>query len=173
MALAALNTQQDVAIKILVVEDDVDLREALSDTLQLADYDVIAADCAEEALKQLALHDDVAMIVSDVNMGAMSGHDLLLEVKQQHPQIPMLLITAYASISQSVDAMREGAVDYLVKPFAFIELQARVEALSRRVQKGFSEQSQLNVADLIVDLLSRKVLEQNKVLVYSLENLDC
>ncbi|RZA06849.1 MAG: sigma-54-dependent Fis family transcriptional regulator, partial [Moraxellaceae bacterium] len=116
------------AIKILVVEDDTNLREALSDTLQLADYDVIAANSAEDALKKLAEYDDLRMIISDVNMGAMSGHDLLREVKANYPHIPMMLITAYASISQSVDAIKNGAVDYLVKPFApnvLVETMAR------------------------------------------------
>jgi two-component system response regulator FlrC len=70
------------------------------------------------------------MIVSDVNMGGMSGHELLREVKQHHPQIPMMLITAYASISESVEAMKQGAVDYLVKPFA---PQTLVETVARHV----------------------------------------
>lgn len=106
------------AIKILVVEDDSNLREALTDTLQLANYSVVAASSAEEALKKLMEYDDFRMIISDVNMGVMSGHDLLREVKANYPHIPMMLITAYASISQSVDAIKNGAVDYLVKPFA-------------------------------------------------------
>lgn len=105
-------------IKILVVEDDNNLREALIDTLQLAHYQVVEAGSAEDALKKLADHGDLRMIISDVNMGAMSGHDLLREVKANYPHIPMMLITAYASISQSVDAIKNGAVDYLVKPFA-------------------------------------------------------
>lgn len=108
----------DDAIKILVVEDDNNLREALADTLQLAKYHVISAKSAEEALQKLAQDNDLRMIISDVNMGAMSGHDLLREVKANYPHIPMMLITAYASISQSVDAIKNGAVDYLVKPFA-------------------------------------------------------
>ncbi len=106
------------AIKILVVEDDTNLREALADTLQLARYHVVTAKSAEEALQKLTQDENVRMIISDVNMGAMSGHDLLLEVKAKYPHIPMILITAYASISQSVDAIKNGAVDYLVKPFA-------------------------------------------------------
>ena len=133
MALSSLavnhsSTFAEDAIKILVVEDDSNLREALSDTLQLADYSVVAANNAEDALKKLAEHDDLRMIISDVNMGAMSGHDLLREVKANYPHIPMMLITAYASISQSVDAIKNGAVDYLVKPFApnvLVETMAR------------------------------------------------
>src|SRR3954469_5991138 len=128
LAIIHVSTVAEDAIKILVVEDDTNLREALSDTLQLADYAVIAATSAEDALKKLAEHDDLRMIISDVNMGAMSGHDLLREVKANYPHIPMMLITAYASISQSVDAIKNGAVDYLVKPFApnvLVETMAR------------------------------------------------
>ena len=133
MASAAIKEEMDAAVKVLVVENDNDLREALCDTLQLVDYEVVAANCAEEAVKLLALHTDIRMVVSDVNMGAMSGHDLLREVRQRYPHIPMLLITAYASISQSVEAMREGAVDYLVKPFEPAVLQ---ETVARYVGAG-------------------------------------
>lgn len=130
MALALKSNEFDQAIKVLVVEDDDNLREALTDTLQLAEYGVIAVDSAEEALKQLALGQDIRMIVSDVNMGGMSGHDLLKQVKQDYPQIPLMLITAYASIKESVDAMKQGAVDYLVKPFA---PQTLVETVARHL----------------------------------------
>lgn len=130
MSLAAKQKVLLDVIKVLVVEDDDNLREALYDTLQLADYEVLLANSGEEALKQLATHHDIRMIVSDVNMGAMSGHDLLRIVKKDYPQIPMLLITAYASISESVDAMKQGAVDYLVKPFA---PQTLVDAVGRQV----------------------------------------
>ena len=100
MALALQQASFESAIKVLVVEDDNNLREALTDTLQLADYSVVAVNSAEEAIKQLADYNDIRMIVSDVNMGAMSGHDLLKIVKKEYPQIPMMLITAYASISE-------------------------------------------------------------------------
>lgn len=115
-------------VKIMVVEDDPNLREAIVDTLQLAQFNVVEADCAERALEVLDTSSDIAMIVSDVNMGAMSGHDLLQQVKLNYAHIPVLLITAYASISESVKAMREGAVDYLVKPF---EPTALVDTVKR------------------------------------------
>ena len=121
---AALLAQQPANIesiitppKIMVVEDDLDLREALCDTLSLAHFDVVQASCAEQALELMAQHADLALVVSDVNMGKLSGHDLLRIVRKEFAHIPVLLITAYASISESVQAMREGAVDYLVKPF--------------------------------------------------------
>lgn len=103
--------------KILVVEDDLNLREALVDTLELENFRVLSADSAEKALIIIDSNADIDLIVSDVNMGEMSGHDLLKEVKSRYAHIQLLLITAYASISESVKAIREGAVDYLVKPF--------------------------------------------------------
>lgn len=130
MALALKNDDIAVGAKVLVVEDDNSLREALCDTLQLAEYGVVAVASAEDALRQLAVQNDIQMIVSDVNMGGMSGHELLKIVKQEYPQIPLLLITAYASIKESVDAMKQGAVDYLVKPFA---PQTLVETLARHM----------------------------------------
>lgn len=103
--------------KILVVEDDPDLREALIDTITLEKMSVTEASSAEQAISLLETERDFDLIISDVNMGKLSGHDLLCHVKSSSPHIPVLLITAYASISESVQAMKEGAVDYLVKPF--------------------------------------------------------
>lgn len=114
--------------RVLVVEDDPDLREALVDTLMLADYEIGEASSAEEALLNLKKDANYALIVSDVNMGHLSGYDLLRQVRSDYPHIPMVLITAYASISDSVAAIKEGAVDYLVKPFepdALLDVVAR------------------------------------------------
>ncbi len=112
-----MNTQATLSHKIMVVEDDLDLREALCDTLSLANFEVVQANSAEQALELIPQHPDLALVVSDVNMGKLSGHDLLRIIKKEFAHVPVLLITAYASISESVLAMREGAVDYLVKPF--------------------------------------------------------
>jgi len=102
--------------RLLIAEDDWDLREALVETLDYAGFDVLAAESAEQALVLLA-SEPVDMVISDVNMGAMDGHELLCRIRAEFPLIPVLLITAYGSIGQSVEAMRNGAVDYLVKPF--------------------------------------------------------
>jgi two-component system response regulator FlrC len=101
---------------ILVVEDDKQLREALTDTLELAGCTVLQADSGEAAIDVLVT-EMADMVISDINMGGMDGIALLKILRQRHPQLPVLLITAYGSISASVDAMRSGAVDYLVKPF--------------------------------------------------------
>jgi len=101
---------------VLIVEDDRELREALCTTLQLAGMNYIEADCAESALIQLEKK-TVDIVVSDVNMPGMDGHELLNQVKARVPGLPMMLITAYGQIKHAVAAMQEGAADYLVKPF--------------------------------------------------------
>ncbi len=113
--MSTVNTRQQPTI--LVVEDDPCLREALTDTLGLENMRVISCRCAEDAVLYLGKDSAISLVVSDVNMEAMSGHDLLRKIKMDFPHVPVLLITAYASISESVQAMKEGAIDYLVKPF--------------------------------------------------------
>lgn len=103
--------------KILVVEDDAGLREALVDTLSLAGYCCVEADSGEAALLQLKNH-QVDIVVSDVQMGGMSGLSLLKSIKNQQANLPVLLMTAYGTIDDAVQAMRDGACNYIAKPFA-------------------------------------------------------
>lgn len=103
--------------KILVVEDDDGLREALIDTLTLADYQCIEAESAETALLLLKNH-SVDLVVSDVQMGGMSGLSLLKNIKSQQSNLPVLLMTAYGTIDDAVQAMQDGACNYIAKPFA-------------------------------------------------------
>ncbi|MCB1760772.1 MAG: sigma-54-dependent Fis family transcriptional regulator [Gammaproteobacteria bacterium] len=103
-------------VQVLVVEDDPALRAALRDTLELGGFGVVAAADGVAALKALDSH-HIGMIVSDVQMQPMDGHTLLAKVKQRFPEIPVLLMTAFADVEQAVAAMRGGAVDYLAKPF--------------------------------------------------------
>lgn len=103
--------------KILVVEDDAGLREALVDTLMLGGYECVECESGEEALLTLKTT-QVSMVVSDVQMGGMSGLSLLRSIKLKWPELPMLLMTAYATIDDAVSAMRDGASDYMAKPFA-------------------------------------------------------
>ncbi|MEY8198783.1 MAG: sigma-54 dependent transcriptional regulator [Colwellia sp.] len=103
--------------KILVVEDDAGLREALVDTLSLANYHCVEADSGEAALLMLKSH-QVDIVISDVQMGGMSGLSLLKSIKSQHANLPVLLMTAYGNINDAVQAMKDGACNYIAKPFA-------------------------------------------------------
>ena len=114
-------------IQVLLVEDDRALREALADTLLLAGHDYRAVGSAEEAL-EAAAREPFNLVVSDVNMPGMDGHQLLSLLRVRHPQLPVLLMTAHGAVERAVDAMRQGAADYLVKPFepkALLDLVAR------------------------------------------------
>lgn len=115
------------AIKVLLVEDDRALRQALGDTLELGGFAYRAVGSAEEALEAVA-EEAFSLVVSDVNMPGMDGHQLLARLRANQPQLPVLLMTAHAAVERAVQAMRQGAVDYLVKPFeprALLELVAR------------------------------------------------
>ncbi len=104
-------------VKLVLAEDDPALREAIQDSLELAGFTVFAAVDGREALAVIAEHSDLHLLISDVNMPNMDGYELLQVVKGKYPHIPVLLMTAFGTIHQSVKAIQEGAVDYLVKPF--------------------------------------------------------
>ncbi len=113
---------------VLVVEDDQPLRQALCDTLQLGGFETIGADSGEQALTRFR-DNRVGLVLSDVQMGGMDGHHLLRELKRQRPELPVLLMTAYANVENAVQAMREGASDYLVKPFESQVLVSKIQSL--------------------------------------------
>ncbi|GAB0066929.1 sigma-54 dependent transcriptional regulator [Pseudomonas syringae] len=119
-------------INVLLVEDDRSLREALGETLELAGYGYQAVGSAEEALVAAEAR-PFSLVISDVNMPGMDGHQLLSLLRSRHPQLPVLLMTAHGAVERAVEAMRQGAADYLVKPFepkALIALVGR-HALGR------------------------------------------
>lgn len=138
--------------KVLLVEDDHALREALGDTLELGGYPYRAVDCAEAALRALD-EEPFGLLVSDVNMPGMDGHALQVLVRQRYPQVPVLLMTAFGAVDRAVEAMRQGAVDYLVKPF---EPKVLLGLVARHAC------GQLNAADLqgpvAVEPASRQLL---------------
>ena len=115
--------------RVLIVEDDPTLRMALVDTLETAGFEVFEAVNGKEALLQL-MHHDVEAIVSDVQMDVMDGDELLSQVRNRYPSIPFLMMTAHASIERAVSAIRDGAVDYLQKPFEAAALVSAVERMT-------------------------------------------
>ena len=139
---------------ILIVEDDAGLREALLDTLLLGNYEVVAADCAEEALMVLSSR-SVDLVVSDIQMGEMSGLMLLKSIKTKYPNMPVLLMTAYATIDDAVQAMRDGATDYLSKPFA-------PEVLLNLVGRYAPAQKIESRTPIVADPSSLKLLELSR-----------
>lgn len=115
--------------QILIVEDDEDLRDAVKATAELGGYATLCASDGSEALRLLEKHSFNA-VISDVQMEPMDGHQLLKEIRRKDPVLPVILMTAYGSISNAVEAMRDGASDYLAKPF---DAEVLINQLATRV----------------------------------------
>jgi two-component system, response regulator FlrC len=153
---------------VLVVEDDGALREALTDTLKAAGIGALAASDAGEALKQLESR-DVALVISDVQMPGPSGYDLLASIKRLRADLPVILMTAYGTIAQAVSAMREGAVDYIVKPF---DAQALIDMARRQLANRVTP-SELVAADpesKRTVALARKIAENDATVLITGES---
>ena len=110
---------------VLIVEDDANLREALFDTLNSEELPVLTADNGVTALDIIDTH-AVGLVVSDVQMKPMDGVTLLGKIREQHPTLPAILMTAYGTIESAVKVMRNGASDFLVKPFEAEDLKSMV-----------------------------------------------
>jgi len=117
----------DTSSAVLVVEDDPALREALCETLQLAGFNVSSAVDGASALERCE-RESFGVVVSDVQMRPMDGHELLTQLKSRRPEVPVVLMTAHGTIGKAVEAMRDGAADYLAKPF---EAQRLIELVQR------------------------------------------
>jgi DNA-binding response OmpR family regulator len=141
-------------VRILVVEDEIKLAKALKEGLEADEYAVTIAHTGEEGFFLLCKQPfDLAIL--DVMLPGRTGFEILEAVRQQGLKIPVLLLTARDAIEDRVQGLDAGADDYLVKPFAFPELQARVRALLRRGTTDALPRSRL--ADLEIDLANRLV----------------
>ncbi len=147
-------------IDVLVVEDDADLREAICDMLEINDISYIEAENGQQAQQQLA-ENDVALVLSDVQMSPGNGYQLLEFINNNHAGLPVILMTAYGSIPQAVDAIQAGAVDYLVKPFEVSEL---VKTLQQQLLPSARQQGEGMIA---VDPASKKLVELAKKVAQS------
>jgi DNA-binding NtrC family response regulator len=108
--------------KVLIVDDEPIVREAIHDWLVDAGYDVATAETGEEALEILA-EQDFGIIVLDVRLPGKTGIRVLQELKEVKPNVKAIVITAYASPEMRAEAMRQGAVRYMVKPISPDELE--------------------------------------------------
>jgi two-component system copper resistance phosphate regulon response regulator CusR len=146
-------------MKILIVEDERKTGDYLKQGLSEAGF---VADLARDGLDglHLALTGDYDLVVLDVMLPKLDGWQVLREIRHQGKHLPVLFLTARDQVEDRVKGLEFGADDYLVKPFAFSELLARVRALLRRGRT--SEPELLQVADLELDLLRRRVTRAGK-----------
>jgi two-component system, OmpR family, response regulator MprA len=139
--------------RLLVVDDDPDVRDSLRRALGYAGYAVGTAANGMEALSSLS-RSPVDLVILDVLMPMLDGLEACRALRERGNTIPVLLLTARDAVDDRVAGLEAGADDYLVKPFALRELQARVNALLRRAQPP---REVLGYADLTLDVTSRTV----------------
>ena len=141
-------------MKLLIVEDETGIRQFLRQGFGEAGFTVDTAATGPDALKMARtnVHD---AIVLDVVLPGISGLDILKSLREEGSRVPVILLTARDSVDNRVEGLDSGADDYLIKPFAFNELLARVRSLLRR--GSVVEATQFEVADLTMDLLRHRV----------------
>jgi two-component system response regulator MprA len=140
--------------RVLVVDDEPAVRRALERALDLDNYDVALAADGEEALDALAQR-PADVVILDVAMPRLDGLEVCRRMRRAGDRTPILMLTARDAIDDRVEGLDVGADDYLVKPFALRELQARLRALLRRA--GDEDGAALQFADLVLDPTAHEV----------------
>jgi two-component system OmpR family response regulator len=142
-------------MRILIIEDDQETRDYLVQGLSQGGHVVDAAGDGKDGLF-LALEEEFDALVVDRMLPGLDGLSIVEMVRRSGRQTPILILSALGEVDDRVEGLRRGGDDYLVKPFAFSELMARLDALVRRGDIETAE-TRLQVADLEMDLLSRQV----------------
>jgi DNA-binding response OmpR family regulator len=141
-------------MRILVVEDEVKVAKALREGLEDERYEAVVAHSGEDAFFRINT-EQFDVILLDVMLPGRDGLQILTSIRKQGIDTPVLLLTARDTLEDRVAGLNSGADDYLIKPFAFAELLARIRALLRRGRS--TEMLRLTVGDLDMDLVTRKV----------------
>ena len=146
-------------MQILVIEDEPKVGRALREGLQAQDYDVTLASTGEEGFF-LANSQSFDLIVLDLLLPGRDGLEVLSALRKKGMRVPVLLLTAKDAIEDRVAGLDAGADDYLVKPFAFPELSARIRALLRRGKPEALEPTRLDTLE--IDLKTRTVFREGQ-----------
>jgi DNA-binding response OmpR family regulator len=151
-------------MRILVVEDEHKIGSSIKRGLELEGHAVdLAFD--GEAGYDLAVSESYNVIILDLMLPKMSGMDVCLKLRKEEIHTPILILTARGEIADKVDGLNAGADDYLVKPFAFSELVARVKALARRPKEEIGTTIKIN--DLTLDTINYSVKKGSKEVLLS------
>ncbi|WOH63531.1 response regulator transcription factor [Bradyrhizobium sp. BWA-3-5] len=149
--------------RILVVEDDPETAGQLVESLRTSGYQVDLASSGNEALSRGAAG-EYAVITIDRMLPDIDGIAVMRQLREDGIAAPVLIVSALGEVDDRVRGLRAGGDDYLVKPFSFVELLARVEALGRRSDTIVKE-TILRVGDLVLDLVSRTASRRGKDIV--------
>jgi two-component system OmpR family response regulator len=156
-----LSANSPIHMKILLVEDEQKLAQALVKGLTHEGYAVDTVSDGKKALTRIQLHrTDYDLVILDLMLPSMDGYEICKEMRASDITVPILILTARAETDTKVQLLLAGADDYLVKPFSFAELSARLKALMRRPNEKLPET--LKVGDIELNAGERKVTRAGK-----------
>lgn len=147
-------------MRVLLVEDDTKIASFILKGLKQAGFAVDHAEEGETGL-HLALHEPYDTAIIDIMLPRLDGLSLIEKLRQKKIQTPVIILSAKRSVDDRIKGLRKGGDDYLIKPFSFSELLARVQALIRRATRT-TEPTCLTVEDLSMELLTREVSRSGK-----------
>ncbi|MHC1774806.1 MAG: response regulator transcription factor [Lentimicrobium sp.] len=148
-------------IRILIVEDHVKMADSISKGLEENGF---KTEVAYDGFigKRLADANEYNLMILDINLPQINGYELCAGIRKKNPNVPIIMLTALGSTDDKLLGFEKGADDYIVKPFEFRELLARIKALLKRSQADIQSHTQLKIADLIIDLDSKSVTRGDK-----------
>ena len=147
-------------MRLLLVEDDLKIASFILKGLKEAGFAVDHAPDGEDGL-HLALNEPYDAAIIDIMLPKRDGLSLIEELRRQKINTPVLILSAKRTVDDRIKGLHSGGDDYLIKPFAFSELLARVQALIRRAS-GATEPTRLSVGDLSINFLTREVIRDGK-----------
>ncbi len=145
-------------MRLLIVEDDRKVSSFIRKALQAEGHAVDVAYDGQSGLTQ-AQEIDYDLVILDLMLPKLPGLEVLQRVRQDKPNLPVIVLTARGTVENRVAGLDLGADDYLVKPFALPELSARVRA---RLRQGQTQTSELHIADLFIDLVRRRAVRAGR-----------
>jgi len=122
--------------RIVLADDELNLRRVLGAILHRDGYDVLEGRDGEEALKLVEQHPGIAALITDLRMPRLDGMGLLRRMVAEHPDVPVIMITAHGSVDSAVEAVKLGAFDYIEKPFDALALERSVAQACDRQEVG-------------------------------------
>lgn len=150
---------------ILVIDDSPQMRMALKEAIQKLGHRVVACENGKEAIEKLRRH-GFSLIVTDMKMPQMDGLTLLREVRRSIGNLPVLVITGFGTIENAVESMKEGATDYLMKPFSFDALKKTINSILVRIRNAREILTQNPKMHKIVSIAENLAASDITVLVY-------
>ncbi len=149
--------------KILIVEDELAIRKLINFNLQRSNFDVIETDEGKQVIPLIKKHDP-SLILLDLTLPDMDGFDLCAQLTDNHPEIPIIIVSARGQDMEKIMGLELGADDYIVKPFNPLELVARIRSVLRRLSSMANqpEPDVIRTGPFIIELRTQRVYKSNK-----------